>query len=157
VKIYVLGCGLCCENMWKVEPGLYCVWSELILISTSEGCIRVQYWFKIRRTSLRRNFNVTIRRAAYEACLATWNLGTNSAFDLGPRKTTENLDRVGSSQDTGPSPDANWLQASYPALHTRTLTLFANWLLLCLKKCTCLSYRDLFLCAYFGWATNNFV
>jgi hypothetical protein len=30
--------------------------------------------------------------------------GTNSAFALGPRKTTENLDRVGRSQDL---PDAN--------------------------------------------------
>jgi hypothetical protein len=29
-----------------------------------------------------------------EACSATWNLGTNSAFALEPRKTTENLDRV---------------------------------------------------------------
>jgi hypothetical protein len=39
-----------------------------------------------------------------EACSATWNLGTNSTFALGPRKTTENLDRVGRSQDL---PDAN--------------------------------------------------
>jgi hypothetical protein len=31
-------------------------------------------------------------------------LGTNSAFALGPSKTTENLDRVGRSQDL---PDAN--------------------------------------------------
>jgi hypothetical protein len=31
-------------------------------------------------------------------------LGTNSAFALGPRKTTENLDQVGRSQDL---PDAN--------------------------------------------------
>jgi hypothetical protein len=31
-------------------------------------------------------------------------LGTNSAFAVGPRKTTENLDRVGRSQDL---PDAN--------------------------------------------------
>jgi hypothetical protein len=37
-------------------------------------------------------FNVTIGRAAWEACSAMWNLGTNSAFALGPRKTTENLD-----------------------------------------------------------------
>jgi hypothetical protein len=35
-------------------------------------------------------------RAACEACSATWSLGTNSAFALGSRKTTENLDRVGS-------------------------------------------------------------
>jgi hypothetical protein len=31
------------------------------------------------------------------------NLGTNSAFAVGPRKTTENLDRVGRPQDP---PDA---------------------------------------------------
>jgi hypothetical protein len=59
------------------------------------------------------NFNVTIGRVAWEACCATWNLGTNSAFALGPRKTMENLDRVGQLQDL---PDANWLLASSPAL-----------------------------------------
>jgi uncharacterized protein YbcC (UPF0753/DUF2309 family) len=48
--------------------------------------------------------NVTIGKAAWEACRATWNLGTNSAFALGPRETTENLDRVGRSQDI---PDVN--------------------------------------------------
>jgi hypothetical protein len=62
-------------------------------------------------------FNVTIGRAA---CSATWNLGTNSAFALGPRKSTENLDRVGWSQDL---PDANWLLASSPALNPWALTL----------------------------------
>jgi hypothetical protein len=40
------------------------------------------------------------------------------AFALGPRKTTENLDRVGRSQDL---PDANLLLASSPALNPRTL------------------------------------
>jgi hypothetical protein len=49
-------------------------------------------------------FNFTIGRAAWETCSAPWNLGTNSEFALGPRKTTENLDRVGRSQDI---PDAN--------------------------------------------------
>jgi hypothetical protein len=39
---------------------------------------------------------------------------------LGPRKTTENLDRVGQSQDFL---DANWLLASSPALNTRALAL----------------------------------
>jgi hypothetical protein len=48
--------------------------------------------------------NATIGRAAWEACSATWNLGTNSAFAVGPRKTTENLDRVDRSQDL---PNAN--------------------------------------------------
>jgi hypothetical protein len=42
-------------------------------------------------------FNVIIGRAAWEACSATWNLGTNSEFALVPKKTTENLDRVGRS------------------------------------------------------------
>jgi hypothetical protein len=47
-----------------------------------------------------RNLNIwSIGRAAWEACSATWNLGTNSAFALGLRKTTENLNRVGQSQD----------------------------------------------------------
>jgi hypothetical protein len=34
-----------------------------------------------------------------EAYSVTWNLGTNRAFAVGLRKTTENLDRVGRSQD----------------------------------------------------------
>jgi hypothetical protein len=50
------------------------------------------------------NFEVTMLRAACEACRATWDLCTNSAFSLGPRKTKENLDRVGRSQGI---PDAN--------------------------------------------------
>jgi hypothetical protein len=48
--------------------------------------------------------NVIIGRAACVACSATWNLSANSAFALVPRKTTENLARVGWSQDL---PDAN--------------------------------------------------
>jgi hypothetical protein len=51
----------------------------------------------IRRATLGRNFKVTIVRAAWEVCSATWNLGTNSAFALGRRKTTENLNQVGGS------------------------------------------------------------
>jgi hypothetical protein len=69
--------------------------------------------------------------AACEACSATWNLVTNSAFAPGLSKTMENLDRVGPSQDF---PDANWLLASSPALSTRTLTLLPIWLLFHLKK-----------------------
>jgi hypothetical protein len=45
-----------------------------------------------------------IRRATVEACSATLNLGTNSAFALRPRKATENLYRIGRSQDL---PNAN--------------------------------------------------
>jgi hypothetical protein len=51
---------------------------------------------------------------------STWNLGTNSAFTLGPKKTKENLDRVGRSQNL---PDANLLLASSSALNTRALAL----------------------------------
>jgi hypothetical protein len=43
------------------------------------------------------NSDVTYERAACEASSATWNLGANSAFVLGSRKTTENFDRVGHS------------------------------------------------------------
>jgi hypothetical protein len=51
------------------------------------------------------NFDKLIFGGLHEKlCSATWNLGTNSAFAVGPRKTTENLDRVGRSQDL---PDAN--------------------------------------------------
>jgi hypothetical protein len=40
-----------------------------------------------------------IGRAASETCSATWNFGAYWTFALGPRKTTENLDRVGRSQE----------------------------------------------------------
>jgi hypothetical protein len=39
--------------------------------------------------------DVNIGRAAREACSGTWNLGINSAFTLGPRKTTEKPERLG--------------------------------------------------------------
>jgi hypothetical protein len=35
------------------------------------------------------NIDFNIGRAVLEACSETWNLGTDSAFALGPRKTTE--------------------------------------------------------------------
>jgi hypothetical protein len=37
-------------------------------------------------------------RTVRETCSATWNLGTNSAVDLGARKTTGNLDGVDRSK-----------------------------------------------------------
>jgi hypothetical protein len=85
----------------------------------------------IRRAILDRNFDVTIGRVACEASSATWNLGTNSAFAVGPRKTTENLDHVGQLQDLS---DVDCLLAGSPALNTRTLTLVPIWLLFYLKK-----------------------
>jgi hypothetical protein len=70
--------------------------------------------------------DVTNGRAVCEACSAKWNLGTNSAFSLGSRKTTEKLDLVGRSQDR---PDADRQQ------NTRTLSLFPVFvLLLSLRK-----------------------
>jgi hypothetical protein len=38
--------------------------------------------------TLGRNFGVSFGTAEWEVCSATWNLGTNSTFVLGPRKTT---------------------------------------------------------------------
>jgi hypothetical protein len=58
--------------------------------------------------------------AACEACSARCNLGTNSVFALGMRKTTENLDRIGRSQDL---PDANCLLAGSSAFNAQILTL----------------------------------
>jgi hypothetical protein len=53
---------------------------------------------------LGRNFDITNGRAACETRSATWNLVINSAFALGSRKTTENLDRVGQSSGKNLSP-----------------------------------------------------
>jgi hypothetical protein len=55
---------------------------------------------------------------------------SNAAFALALRKTMVHFDRVGRSQGLS---DANWLLASSPALHARTLTLVPIWLLLHLK------------------------
>jgi hypothetical protein len=54
--------------------------------------IRHAIIFSAFKSSLKDPLSVTIGRAAWEACSATWNLGNNSAFALVPRKTTENLD-----------------------------------------------------------------
>jgi hypothetical protein len=78
-----------------------------------------EIWFNIGRSTLERNFDVKILRAVCEACSGTWNLSTNSASALGPRKITENLGRVGVSRDL---PDANWYLVSSPAINTRNLT-----------------------------------
>jgi hypothetical protein len=70
---------------------------------TLKGLHYGEILINIGKAILGRNFDVTIGMAACEASSATWNLVSNSAFALGPRKTTENLDRVGRSQDL---PDA---------------------------------------------------
>jgi hypothetical protein len=66
----------------------------------------------IGRAILGQTFDVNNERAACEARSAAWNLVTNWAFALASRKTTENLDRIGRSQDLL---DAEWLLASSPA------------------------------------------
>jgi hypothetical protein len=55
----------------------------------------INFNINVGRAALGGNFDVTTGRAACEASSATWNLGTNTLFALGPRKTTENLNRVG--------------------------------------------------------------
>jgi hypothetical protein len=49
-------------------------------------------FYDVSNATLERNFDVAIGRATCEASSATWNFGTNSAFALELRKTTENLD-----------------------------------------------------------------
>jgi hypothetical protein len=97
-----LVCRICSisKELGATAMGLNVVWHW-------EGYVRAKCW------------KVNIWRAAWEACSATWNLATNSAFALRPRNT-ENLDRDGRSQDL---PGANSLLASSPASNTRALTL----------------------------------
>jgi hypothetical protein len=98
--------------------------------------------------------NATIGRAAWEACSATWNLGTNSAFPLlwdqgKPRKT------LMSWPVTGPS-ECNWLLASSPALNPRTLTLVPTLCYCIFLFCfrfffppqQVIKFLQLFVCAY---------
>jgi hypothetical protein len=91
----------------------------------------VKFGSNIWRSTLSRNFDVTIGRAMREACNVTWNMATNLVFALGRKKTTENLDRVGRSQDL---PDADWLLACSPPINTRALMLIPIWPLLYLKR-----------------------
>jgi hypothetical protein len=61
-----------------------------------------------------------IRRAIGEVCSEMWNLGTNSAFAQGLRRTAENPDWIGWPQDL---PDANWLLPNGLALNIQNQTL----------------------------------
>jgi hypothetical protein len=54
--------------------------------------IGIIFLYDVGRATLGRNFGVTIKWAVYEACSAMWNLDTNPALAVGPRKTTGNLD-----------------------------------------------------------------
>jgi hypothetical protein len=64
----------------------FVIYIYIYILCRWRGCIS-KIGSNVGRAILGRNFDVTIRRAACEACSATWNLGTNSAFDLGSRKT----------------------------------------------------------------------
>jgi hypothetical protein len=79
---------------------------------TPEGLRNSEILTNIGIAILGGNFDVTSGRVACETCSATWNLGTNLAFSIGSRNTTENLDRVYRSQDL---PDADRLPARSPA------------------------------------------
>jgi hypothetical protein len=59
--------------------------------------IGISFDISLETATLGINFDVSIGRAACEACSATWNLCTNSAFALGLSKTKENFDRDGIS------------------------------------------------------------
>jgi hypothetical protein len=94
-----------------------------------------------------------IWRATCEASSAPWNLGTNSAFALGPSKTTGNLNRVGRSQDL---PEANRLLASSTSFNTRNLTSVSIWLLLYFKNKTYVYlYLQIFLFICIFWMSTK--
>jgi hypothetical protein len=46
---------------------------------------------EVAGAALGRNFTVTIGRAAWKACSATWNLGTNSAFPWSSESLPQSL------------------------------------------------------------------
>jgi hypothetical protein len=85
--------GLCCEQKKKFEQRLCWLCLELTLV------LKTTFLFNMWRAILGQKFGVGIGRSACEACNATRNFGTNSAFVLGPMKTKEKLDRIGRSQD----------------------------------------------------------
>jgi hypothetical protein len=53
----------------------------------------------VGRSTSEQNFHLNCERAACKTFRATWNLGANSAVDVGSRKTTEYYDRIGWSRD----------------------------------------------------------
>jgi hypothetical protein len=85
-------------------------------------------------------------RAACEACSSKWNLGTSSEFALGRRKTTENLNGFGQSQDL---PNANSLLASSPVLSTRALTLVP----ICATALQVVFYK--YFCVHMFWTYHH--
>jgi hypothetical protein len=70
-----------------------------------------------------KNFEVIIGRAACEACRVTWNLGTNSAFALGPRFSVIFLGSRANAQLVHKFHVA--LHASHAALRMGTSNFFA--------------------------------
>jgi hypothetical protein len=78
------------------------------------------HFYLIWKAKLWRNFGVPVGQAACEACDATLNLGTNSAFALG-RRNHEKPHSIGPGAE---------LSGSRPAMYTWILTLFHIRLLL---------------------------
>jgi hypothetical protein len=83
-----------------------------------------------------------IWRAAWEACSATWNLGTNSAFALGPRKTTENPLRILLTE-------ARWRDAD-PVENTNS----ACNRIVCTLRCTSVNTSSLGYSGHQGYRTT---
>jgi hypothetical protein len=91
----------CLEKTWEPRP--------LTNLQASMACYHSIIHISISKCSRERKGSgsethymgwrgLYLRFRKCEACSATWNLGTNSAFALGPRKTTENLGRVNQVQ-----------------------------------------------------------
>jgi hypothetical protein len=104
------------ELSWKLDQWRHwaCICAEfriLVLVFRGGGVIWWNFSVDVGAT-LYRNFDVNIKRAAWKECCATWNLVANLEPSLWLRKTTENLDPVGRSQDL---PDTYLLPAISPA------------------------------------------
>jgi hypothetical protein len=86
-----LGNGLCYVQPTEIHQGRYCLWSEFLYWQW-KGCNTVNFWCTIVRVTSGQHFDINTGRgggAACEAASATWNLSTNLAFTLGPRKSAE--------------------------------------------------------------------
>jgi hypothetical protein len=85
---------------WSKENGSCYIRSEIFALTLTGRHVVIFYYSYGGEATLGRNFLYQYWEAAWEACIATWNSGSNSVFDaLVLRRTTENLDRVGRLQD----------------------------------------------------------
>jgi hypothetical protein len=113
------------QSHWVTHSKGYCnCHTHKFFCVSIRFCLVAVDWQLKSQQKLKLRYHFTIRRAAWEAWSATWNLGKNSAFALGPRKT---LIELATGHRTFRM--QNWLLASSPALNQRALPLSLSMLL----------------------------